>query len=399
MSSKTVLNFPKGSIIYMENTPNPGYIYILKSGEIAIRSYIKFSSMNLHKYVAGDTFGFVSALTRNPHDSTLIASVDCVVIRLTIDSFIEYLRSNKDVFLKFITISSSKLRTFLEKLEPNSLELKASPEKLFKMSKEFEMMNERELSAFALKKYLTCEFSTPKNPEILKEAEDLLKKIRPGYEFPAYKEYIDGSGIVYPKGSIIFAEGEPNDYFYLVVKGRIKISKVVDNKEMILGLLDRGEIFGEMAILNKQARAATAVAHEETVLRKYSADTLLETEDDILVKILQIIARRLWKGSQRVFIMQLNDLNLKLYAQLNILIADEIANDEQKSSQKSFTFQISFEELKQMANIVFVDDSSDILKEIMSDKNIQRTQDTIRIQDKSVFESKFIALKKRYSQS
>ncbi len=383
----------------MENTPNPGYIFILISGEITIQSYIKFSSMNLHKYVAGDTFGFVSALTRNLHDSTLIASVDCTVIRLTIESFIEYLRSNKDVFVKFITIISSKLRTFLEKLEPNSIELNASPEKLFKMSRDFEIMNEPELSAFALKKYLTCEFSTPKNSEILKEAEELLNKIRPNYEFPLYEEYIDGSGIIYPKGSIIFVEGEPNDYFYLVVRGRVKISKIVDNKEMILGLLDKGEIFGEMAILNKQARVATAVAHEEAVLRKYSADTLLETEDGILVKILQIIARRLWKGSQRVFITQLSDLNLKLYAQLNILIADEIANDEQKRSQKSFTFQISFEELKRMANIVFEDDSPDTLKEIMTDKNIQRTEETIRIQDKSIFESKFIALKKRYSRS
>lgn len=383
----------------MENTPNPGYIFILISGEITIQSYIEFSSMNLHKYSAGDTFGFVSALTRNPHDSTLIASVDCTVIRLTIESFIDYLRSNKDVFVKFITIISSKLRTFLEKLEPNSVELKASPEKLFKMFRDFEIMNEPELAAFALKKYLTCEFSTPKNSEILKEAEELLNKIRPGYEFPVCDEYIDGSGIIYPKGSIIFVEGEPNDYFYLVVRGRVKISKIVDNKEMILGVLDKGEIFGEMAILNKQARVATAMAYEEAVLRKYSADTLLETEDGILVKILQIIARRLWKGSQRLFITQLSDLNLKLYAQLNILIADEIANDEQKRSQKSFTFQISFEELKRMANIVFEDDSPDTLKEIMSDKNIQRTEGTIRIQDKSVFESKFIALKKRYSRS
>ncbi len=100
MSSKAIVQYTKGAMISMAHTPNPGFVHILKSGEINIESIFKFASKNLNRYLPGDTFGYVSAITGNPHSSTLIAATDCIVIRLSLESFFEYLKNNQEVFLK-----------------------------------------------------------------------------------------------------------------------------------------------------------------------------------------------------------------------------------------------------------------------------------------------------------
>ena len=106
MHNKTVIQYPKGAMITMAHTQNPGEVYILKSGEIQIESIFRFNSKNLNRYLPGDTFGYVSAITRNPHSSTLVAATDCIVIRLSLENFFEYLRNNKDVFLKIISYNA-----------------------------------------------------------------------------------------------------------------------------------------------------------------------------------------------------------------------------------------------------------------------------------------------------
>ena len=71
----------------------------------------------------------------------------------------------------------------------------------------------------------------------------------------------------YPKNSMIILEEEFGDIVFIIVIGTVKITRVNDEgKEVILSLLGPGEIFGEMAILDGEARSANALAQENCEL-------------------------------------------------------------------------------------------------------------------------------------
>jgi len=62
--------------------------------------------------------------------------------------------------------------------------------------------------------------------------------------------------------TLIFAEGEPGDSLYIVVDGAVRISRMVPGMgEECLAILGRGEVFGEMALIDDLPRSADARAH------------------------------------------------------------------------------------------------------------------------------------------
>src|SRR2546423_2304748 len=65
------------------------------------------------------------------------------------------------------------------------------------------------------------------------------------------------------EGSMIFREGEKGDKLFIVLDGRVRISKFIPGVgEEALAVLDRGDFFGEMALIDDKPRSADAKAHE-----------------------------------------------------------------------------------------------------------------------------------------
>ena len=63
----------------------------------------------------------------------------------------------------------------------------------------------------------------------------------------------------YAADGLIFAEGEPGDSLYIVVDGAVRISRMVPGMgEECLAILGRGEVFGELALVDDQPRSADA---------------------------------------------------------------------------------------------------------------------------------------------
>lgn len=79
----------------------------------------------------------------------------------------------------------------------------------------------------------------------------------------------------FPPETYIFMEGDPGDCLYIVVDGRVRVSRrIPDMGEETLAILDRGEVFGEMALVDDQPRSADVRAHAEgcTVLSVSQTD-------------------------------------------------------------------------------------------------------------------------------
>ena len=67
----------------------------------------------------------------------------------------------------------------------------------------------------------------------------------------------------FPPGEVIFREGEDGHEMYVVLDGRVMISKYISGAgEEALAFLERGDYFGEMALIDNQPRSAEAKAHE-----------------------------------------------------------------------------------------------------------------------------------------
>ena len=68
------------------------------------------------------------------------------------------------------------------------------------------------------------------------------------------------------RGDVLFAEGDEPSSLHIVLSGRIAIvmTSDVDNRESVVALMDSGDLFGELGLLDNGARSATPRAIEPT---------------------------------------------------------------------------------------------------------------------------------------
>ena len=108
----------------------------------------------------------------------------------------------------------------------------------------------------------------------------------------------------YPTGREVFAKGSPGQSLMAVLRGSIKISSLSnEGKEIVFGIINAGEIFGEIAVLDGEERSADATAMtdcELLVLNRRDFLHLLETRSDLCMILLRILCRRLRQTSEQV---------------------------------------------------------------------------------------------------
>ena len=98
------------------------------------------------------------------------------------------------------------------------------------------------------------------------------------------------------EGSMIFREGEKGDKLYIVLDGRVRISKFIPGVgEEALAVLDRGDFFGEMALIDDKPRSADAKSHEQdaTVLSidRATLNEILSMDPHASLQFLNLLCR------------------------------------------------------------------------------------------------------------
>ncbi len=101
----------------------------------------------------------------------------------------------------------------------------------------------------------------------------------------------------YGLGTILFRAGDPGDKLYLILDGRIRISREVPGLgEEALAVLGPGDYFGEMAMVDDSPRSADARVHERVKLLSIQKDAmqhLLFLHKDLAYEILWNVVRTL----------------------------------------------------------------------------------------------------------
>ena len=70
----------------------------------------------------------------------------------------------------------------------------------------------------------------------------------------------------FKKGATIIREGTTGSYAYLIVSGSVEVSKQIGDERLVLSRLVKGNIFGEMSLVDDKPRSADVVAMEDTVV-------------------------------------------------------------------------------------------------------------------------------------
>ncbi len=100
----------------------------------------------------------------------------------------------------------------------------------------------------------------------------------------------------------IFQKGDPGLSMMAVVSGRVKICTYsADGKELVLNIIDRGGLFGEIAVLDGQPRSGDAVALEDTellVLERSRLMPFLTANPDIPTRLIAMLCQRLRQTSE-----------------------------------------------------------------------------------------------------
>ena len=109
-------------------------------------------------------------------------------------------------------------------------------------------------------------------------------------------------------GRFIFREGEQGDKLYLILEGKVRISRRLEGTgEEALAVLGPGEAFGEMSLLDEVPRSADAVVHETckvlVLAREAFEDLLFLNKDlayEILWNVVRLLARRLRDTNEKM---------------------------------------------------------------------------------------------------
>ncbi|RMF94006.1 MAG: Crp/Fnr family transcriptional regulator [Nitrospinota bacterium] len=120
----------------------------------------------------------------------------------------------------------------------------------------------------------------------------------------------------YPKGSVIFLEGDPGDALYLILNGEVKVMILgVDGREFILTFLRAGDFFGEMSLLDDRPRSATVMTTEDStflVLQKQEFLNQIKESSTILFKFLIALCNRLRETDEKIGNLALLDVYTRI---------------------------------------------------------------------------------------
>ncbi len=121
---------------------------------------------------------------------------------------------------------------------------------------------------------------------------------------------------VIERGSRIYSPGDPSDSLYFVDSGSVKLCRVaVDGREVNVGVVGPGEIFGEQSIAGESSRTDAAVAVEDAVVCGLVSDELerfVRRQPELALQVSRLIGERLSEVESRIQDILFKDVRTRL---------------------------------------------------------------------------------------
>jgi CRP-like cAMP-binding protein len=375
----TIVNFTKNAYIIVEGKQNADHFFIIRSGKVRISKEVEVVEEQGGNVLGpGDFFGVVATMSGHSHIETAQAITDVSLISVHRDNYHLLIERNTPVAMKIIEGFSQRMRYLDDALARLTFKHTAEPDMnhLYYVGEYYARQSQYNQAYYAYYQYLKL---CPNGPNV-QEARERLMKIKPY----AKAVYLDGDDEVftrtYPKDTMIFAETMPGRELYILQKGSVKITKIVNDNEVLLAVLKQGDIFGEMALIENKPRSASAIAFEDSVLlavNKENFSRMVTSQPQIIAKLTQLLAERIWFIYKQLANTLLTDKVGRLYDAL--LIQLEKARVPLKANQEH-TFEFGTRELINMVGLP-MSEGQQAVRQLLNDKTLQAMDNRIHCSD------------------
>jgi len=371
------VSYKQGSYIVIEGRQRADCFFIIQQGRVRISREIMSKEEIL---VPGDFFGVVSTMSSNSHIETALALTDTVLITVRPQQYASLIQRNTRIAIKILVQLSARLR-FLDKtltklILRGDMETAVTncPARLFDVAEYYFNQEQYRQAFYAYTKYLrycSHEENSIFARSRLKELANRVENMKTDYGENELER-------IYRKGDMIFAEGEPGEELFIIQSGPLKITKIINNSEVILTMLKTGDIFGEMAVLEGKPRAANATAVEDCAVmavNKGNFELMVRDQPQLAVRIITLLSERIWFVSRQVEnALVLNPLG-RIYGALFIQLEKTRVNLD---STGPHVFNFSWDDF--VNTLGFTEKEGYIhMGELQKDKNIQVRKDRIYV--------------------
>ncbi len=267
----------EGGVIFKEEDRSMDF-YVVRDGRIEIRKETPFGPQILGSLTAGTIFGEMNFIDRTHRSSDAMAVIPSGCYTFSFSALDQLMDEDKQLA---VGLHWAFWRSLTEKVRDANEQLKLffqedakrgqgrkrvegtreTQQVTVKSEDKVDLFKERGLSAGEMK--LLATFSSEER---------------------------------FSEGSMVFREGEKGDKLYIVLDGRVRISKFIPGVgEEALAVLDRGDFFGEMALIDDKARSADAKAHDgdATVLSidRATLNEILSMDPHASLQFLNLLCR------------------------------------------------------------------------------------------------------------
>ncbi|MDR2542707.1 MAG: cyclic nucleotide-binding domain-containing protein [Treponema sp.] len=373
----SILNFKKDSYIIVEGKPNADRFYIIREGKVQISREVE-AGKDGNIAGNGEMFGLISAMTGHSYIESAQALTNVTLLEVERKHYGDLIRTAPTIAVNTIKQFSQRLRFLDNAFSKRILKTSAGsdPSHLYNIGRFYEKNGKINHAMYSYQRYLDCCPNAVNTNEIKKRIVKMESQIA-----AARPVYPSGTMVqTYPKDSLLFAEGEYGDTLYTIQSGAVKISKILNNQEVVLAILNKGDIFGEMALLENKPRAATAEIYEDSTLLAINQENfskLITEMPEMVVRLTSIMSERIWLLYRQLANTLIENPVGRIF---DALITQLEKNGVDPNSRNSYECNFGFKELTGMAGISEAE-SNKLYTQIYSTGKIVQKENKVFVDD------------------
>ncbi len=202
--------------------------------------------------------------------------------------------------------------------------------------------------------------------------------------------------VTFQKGDVIFCEYEPGDNFYLIQAGRVQIVKIMGEIEKNIAILNPGEVFGEMAILEEAPRSATAIALDPISALEFNRENfgiLMQGNPQIALTLLKLFTNRIHDQKRKFLILTLNDVEAKI-ADVFLMLAENEPRDA--SEGEKIEFKTTVDDIAHWAAIS-PEKCREVINHFINQRRVELYSDRIVVRNINDF-ARFVSTRRRHQE-
>lgn len=369
-----VQNFKKDAYITIEGKSSNNVFYIIRSGNVSVYREALDETETLKP---GDFFGVISSMSNHNHIETTQALNEVSVITVIKDQFPLLIQKNNPIAMKIILSFSKKLRELDTSMAELTLKSISTEDvvNLYDIGEYYVRQKQYNQAFYALYRFLQY---CPTN-ETANTAKQILVKIKPYAKAAYLTSNIENFKRVYQDNMMIFCEHEPGHELFILQSGKVKITKMIDNKEVLLAVLKEGDIFGEMALLENKPRSASAISYGDTQLmavNKENFKTMISSQPQLVTKLISLLAERTWVMYRQLANLKINSDLGRAYDMLLIQLEK---NKIPLRHGASYNFDFGVKELLNMVG--FQEEKRDVVNEFLNNKKFHLVDNKLVVTD------------------